>query len=132
VVRIRPAVSAPTLTIVAYGGMADVVAGMLDEVFTEADHKPELFVPSLISHLPIDLVLESLRYTGKLLVVEEGSGFAGIGSELIAAVVEKAGFRIAARRVTAHPVPIPSVKSLENEVLPDKKRILAEIKASFH
>jgi 2-oxoisovalerate dehydrogenase E1 component len=131
VVRIRPAVSKPTLTIVAYGGMADVVAGMLDEVFAEADQKPELLVPSLISHLPVDIVLESLRHTGRLLVIEEGSGYAGIGSELLAAVVERADFRITARRVTAHPVPIPSVKSLENEVLPDKKRILAEIKASF-
>jgi len=132
VVRIRPATSVPTLTIVAYGGMADVVAGMLDEIFREADHKPELLVPSLISDLPVDIVLDSLKHTGRLLVVEEGSGFAGIGSELIAAVVERAEFRIKARRVAAHPVPIPSVKSLENEVLPDKKRILAEIKASFH
>jgi 2-oxoisovalerate dehydrogenase E1 component len=131
IVRIRPAVSAPTLTIVAYGGMADLVAGMLDEIFTEADHKPELFVPTLISSLPVAMVAESVSRTGRLLVIEEGSGFAGIGSELISAVVENTAFRIVARRVTAHPVPIPSVKSLENSVLPDRKRILDEIKASF-
>jgi len=131
VVRIRPAVSTPTLTIVAYGGMADMMAGLLEEIFMEADHKPELIIPSLISDLPVDLVADSVSYTGRLLVVEEGSGFAGIGSELIAAVVEITALKIITRRVAAHPVPIPSVKSLENSVLPDKKRILDEIKASF-
>ena len=131
VVRIRPVVSRPTLTIVAYGGMAEMVAAMLDEIFLEADHKPELIIPTLISGLPVDLVAESCSHSGRLLVVEEGSGFAGIGAELIAAVAELAPFKITTRRVAAHPVPIPSVKSLENSMLPDKKRILEEIKASF-
>ncbi|HEY4109847.1 dehydrogenase E1 component subunit alpha/beta [Puia sp.] len=131
VVRIRPAVSAPTLTIVAYGGMAEMVAGMLEDIFLTTDHKPELIVPSLISHLPVDLVAGSVTDSGRLLVVEEGSGFAGIGSELIAAVMEMTHGGFTARRVTAYPVPIPSVKSLENSVLPDKRRILAEIKTSF-
>ncbi|HVW61762.1 MAG TPA: thiamine pyrophosphate-dependent enzyme [Puia sp.] len=131
VVRIRPSVSAPTLTIVAYGGMADMVAGMLEQVFIEGDHKPELIVPSLISHLPVDLVAASASRTGRLLVVEEGSGFAGIGSELIASVTEIVPHKIFTRRVTSLPVPIPSVKSLENIVLPDRNRILDEIKASF-
>lgn len=131
VARIRPALSAPTLTIVAYGGMADLLAGMLDQVFTEGDHKPELIVPSCISDLPVDIVAESVAATGRLLVVEEGTGFASIGSELIAAIVESTDIKIRARRVNAHPVPIPSVKSLENIILPDKTRILQEIKASF-
>ena len=131
VVRIRPAVSVPTLTVVAYGGMAELVAGMLESIFLETDHKPELIVPSLISRLPVDLVAESVADTGRLLVIEEGSGYAGIGSELIAAVLEKGAAPFAARRVTAHPVPIPSVRSLENIVLPDRNRILAEIKSYF-
>ena len=131
VVRIRPSVSIPTLTIVAYGGMADTVAGILDQVFTETDHKPELIIPVMISHLPVDLVAELASRTGRLLVIEEGTGYAGIGSELIASVMEKTDVRIKARRINALPVPIPSVKSLENIVLPEKTRILREIAASF-
>jgi 2-oxoisovalerate dehydrogenase E1 component len=130
VVRIRPAVSVPTLTVVAYGGMADLVAGMLNEVFLETDRLPELIVPSCISRLPVELVAAAVGRTGRLLVIEEGSAFAGVGGELIAAVVERIG-SIAAKRIAAHPVPIPSVKSLENIVLPDKARILQEIKTSF-
>jgi 2-oxoisovalerate dehydrogenase E1 component len=131
VVRIRPSVSIPTLTIVAYGGMADTVAGILDQVFTETDHKPELIIPVMISRLPVDLVAESASRTGRLLVIEEGTGYAGIGSELIASVMERTDVRIKARRINALPVPIPSVKSLENIVLPGKTRILREIAASF-
>jgi pyruvate/2-oxoglutarate/acetoin dehydrogenase E1 component len=65
------------------------------------------------------------------LVIEEGSGYAGIGGELIAALAEQTGSPFTARRISAYPVPIPSVKSLENSVLPDKTRILDEIKTSF-
>jgi 2-oxoisovalerate dehydrogenase E1 component len=131
VVRVRPAVSAPSLTILAYGGMADQVGAMLEEIFAETDYKPELIVPSLISRLPVDLVVNSVSRSGRLLVIEEGSGFAGIGSELIAAVMERCHHPFRAGRINAHPVPIPSVKSLENNILPDKDRILQEIKASF-
>jgi pyruvate/2-oxoglutarate/acetoin dehydrogenase E1 component len=88
-------------------------------------------IPSLISQLPLDLVAASVQRTGRLLVIEEGSAFAGVGAELIAAVVEKTDRKIRAKRIAAYPVPIPSVKSLENIVLPDKTRILQEIKASF-
>jgi len=131
VTRIRPAISEPTLTIVAYGGMADVVASLLESIFVETDLKPELIVPSLISHLPVDIITEAAEKTQRLLVIEEGTSFAGIGSELIASVVEKANIKIEASRIAAYPVPIPSVKSLEHIVLPDKERIIKEIKESF-
>jgi 2-oxoisovalerate dehydrogenase E1 component len=131
VVRIRPAVSVPTLTIVAYGGMADLVAGMLGEVFLETDLLPELIVPACISRLPVDVVAASVSRSGRLVVIEEGSAFAGVGGELIASVVERTGQKIRAKRIAAYPVPIPSVKTLENIVLPDKVRILQEIKISF-
>jgi len=131
VVRIRPAVSTPTLTIVAYGGMAEIVAAILEDVFVQTDFKPELIIPSLISHLPIDIVVQSASRSGRLLVIEEGTPYAGIGSELIAAVLEKSNEYIKVKRIAAYPVPIPSVKSLEHIVLPEKKRIIEEIKASF-
>ncbi len=131
VVRVRPAISPPSLTILAYGGTADQVGGMLEEIFAETDYKPELIIPSLISRLPVDLVVNAVSRSGRLLVIEEGSGFAGIGSELITAVMEQCRQPFRAARISAHPVPIPSVRSLENHILPDKERILHEIKASF-
>ena len=131
IVKIRPAIALPTITIIAYGGMADLLNQMLQQIFVETDWLPELIVPSKISQLPIDIIVQSLQQTKKLLIVEEGSAFAGIGAELIAQVVEQIDFSIAAKRIAAHPVPIPSVKSLEHIVLPEKERIINEIKANF-
>jgi Pyruvate/2-oxoglutarate dehydrogenase complex, dehydrogenase (E1) component, eukaryotic type, alpha subunit len=132
VVRIRPSISAPTLTIIAYGGMSDMVASILELIFIESDLKPELIVPSLISAMPIDFIAGSVEQTRRLLVIEEGSAYAGIGSELICAVSEKISkMAFKTKRISAFPVPIPSVKSLEQIVLPEKNRIIKEIKESF-
>jgi 2-oxoisovalerate dehydrogenase E1 component len=131
VVRIRPEVSTPTITLVAYGGMADETAGLLEQLFFETDLLPELIVPSLISRLPVDLIAASASVTGRLVVIEEGSAYAGPGSELISAVTELANVKIKVKRIAAHPVPIPSVKSLEQIVLPHRSRIIQEIKEHF-
>ncbi|OQP49444.1 dehydrogenase E1 component subunit alpha/beta [Niastella populi] len=131
VVRVKPAVSTPTITIVAYGGQADEMLSMLEAIFLETNLKPELIVPSLISQLPVDIIAESTMNTGRLLVIEEGSGYAGIGSELLASVAERAEGAIKMKRISAYPVPIPAVKSLEHAVLPGKNRIIKEIKEIF-
>jgi len=130
-VRIRPQLSVPDLVIVAYGGMAEVVSRMLNQIFIETDLRPALYVPSLISALPVDIIANAASACGRLVVVEEGSMYAGIGSELIASVMETAEERIQIKRISAHPVPIPAVKSLEDIVLPDSRRIIQEIKESF-
>ncbi|MBL0358817.1 MAG: pyruvate dehydrogenase [Chitinophagaceae bacterium] len=88
VVQVRPAVSVPDITIVAYGGMADLVNSLLGNIFLETDLKPELIIPSLISALPADIVAKSAARTGRLVVIEEGSAYGGIGAELIAQVTE--------------------------------------------
>lgn len=131
VVRIRPAVSDATITLVAYGGMSEVVAAMLEDIFVQTDMKPELIVPALISDLPIDIVAQSAAQTGRLVVLEEGSSYASVGSELIAAVIEKLGTSLRVKRIGAFPVPIPSVKSLENIVVPGKDRIIQELRQTF-
>ncbi len=132
VVRIRPAVSSPDITIVAYGGMADITAACLEDLFRYTDLKPELIVPSQISSLPIDLITASAEASGRLVVIEEGSAYAGIGSELLAAVGETSTKKIKMKRIAALPVPIPSVKSLELLVLPEKQRIIQEIANAFN
>lgn len=132
VVRIRPVISKPTITIMAYGGMADLTATLLESIFLETDFKPELIVPSLISQLPIDIITESIIETGRLVIIEEGSAYAGIGSELIATLTEIPGISFKAKRIAAYPVPIPSVKTLEQVTLPGKSRIIRDIKETFN
>jgi len=131
VVKVRPAAAVPTLTIVAYGGMANLVNDLLRSIFVHTDLIPELIVPAMISQLPVATILQSVKVTGKLVVIEEGSSFAGIGAELIAQVVERATEKIITKRIAAMPVPIPSVQSLELAVLPGAERIIEAIKIHF-
>ncbi|MFM9840740.1 MAG: dehydrogenase E1 component subunit alpha/beta [Cyclobacteriaceae bacterium] len=131
IVRIRPTYSTPDITIVAYGGMADIVASALKDIFVETDLKPELIVFTQISPFNPELIIESVIVTGRLVIVEEGSAAGGIGSEVIASVMEQMNQPVQVKRIAALPVPIPSVKSLEHIVLPERNRIIEEINQHF-
>ena len=132
IVHIKPIVSAPDVTIVAYGGMADFAATMIEDLFKECDIKPELIIPSLISEIPVEFIAKQLSQTKKLIVIEEGSSYAAYSSELISALMETMNESFKVKRIAGLPVPIPSVKSLELQVLPDKDRIINEIKSTFN
>ena len=131
VVHIKPIISKPDITIVAYGGMADYVASMLEELMMECDLKPELIVPSLLSEIDPQIFIDCLKITGKLVVIEEGSNYAAYSSELISVLLETTDFQFKVKRIAALPVPIPAVKSLELQVLPDKLRIINQIRSIF-
>ncbi|GAC1407211.1 MAG: alpha-ketoacid dehydrogenase subunit alpha/beta [Candidatus Velthaea sp.] len=124
IVRARPARSKPTVTIVTYGGMAEHVLAAVEPLVREAEELAEVFVLSRIHPLHLDAVYASLEATGALVIVEEGSTFAGFGAEVAARVAEQAQRHIRIVRVGALPVPIPSVKSLESQVLPDTRSVI--------
>ena len=72
--------------------------------------------------------MNSVNKTRRLYVVEEGSKLNGIGSEIIAGVMEQSQTSFYAKRIGAVTVPIPAVKSLENMVLPGIEMLINEIK----
>ena len=61
-----------------------------------------------------------------LAIVEEAPGDFGVGAEIAASLVE-AGWRGHLARIAAPPVPIPSARSLEAQILPDEDRICREV-----
>ncbi len=130
-VRVRPAVSSPEITIVVYGGMLEIGLEVMDKVFMELDFKPELICPTSIHPLDLTPILDSVRQTGLLFVLEEGSVAGSIGSEIIASVVENIDVPVRAKRIGALPVPIPSAKSLEDQVLPSADFVLQTIEKTL-
>jgi pyruvate dehydrogenase E1 component beta subunit len=87
-----------------------------------------LIVPLGVSPLDLGPVAQSVQRTGRLLIVEEGSGFGSVGAEVAAQLLERMpGFRLA--RVGGKPVPIPSAPSLEEAVLPGIADVCAAIVA---
>ena len=111
-------------TILAYGNM---VRTALDAAEAAADEGRSLEVIDLRSLSPVDYdtVCASVRRTGRVVVVHEGSREAGVGAEVIASITEKCftWLESAPLRVTGHDIPYPPAK-LEKFHLPDLDRIL--------
>ncbi|MCB1253533.1 MAG: alpha-ketoacid dehydrogenase subunit beta, partial [Austwickia sp.] len=75
-----------------------------------------------------DTVVESVRRTGRCVVVQEAQGFAGVGAEIAARVSERAFHALAAPvlRVAGLDIPYPPPK-LEHVHLPGVERVLDAI-----
>ncbi|MBI5210274.1 MAG: pyruvate dehydrogenase [Elusimicrobia bacterium] len=125
--RLRPSARAD-LTILAYGGMLPHAEAAVSALFEEHDLVAELVCPILLypwDHAPL---LESVQATGRLLVAEEGVGFAAFGAEAASALVERApGVLRQLKRVASHPHPVPSAASLERAALPGAAAIVAAV-----
>lgn len=127
-VVVRPVRSQPTLTIVSYGGIARLLADNLLVIFDEADVVPELVVPTCLHPLDMSAIHHSLDRTRRIAIVEEGSLYAAVGSEILARIAERSS-GIAALRIGARPMPIPSTPALEELALPGISRICDELRA---
>ena len=125
--RLSPQASQPTATIVAYGGMARVVCDGVVALFEKADVLAEIIVPVCLFPLDINPIADSVKKTGTLVVVEEGTSHASTGAEIVAGVLERLGTGFRVLRLGKRPVPIPSVPALERETLPGLERLCAEI-----
>jgi 2-oxoisovalerate dehydrogenase E1 component beta subunit len=112
------------VTLVGYG---PTVPTLLDAARTAADEGLELEVIDLRSISPLDIptVVESVRRTGRLVVVHEAPQSFGVGAELAARVTEEAFYSLEAPvlRVTGYDTPYPPSR-LEHEWLPNVDRVL--------
>ncbi len=81
---------------------------------------------------PIDwaTIGESVRKTGRVMIVEEGPKTGGVGAELAAGIVERFADSLCApvMRVASADVPVPFTPILENLYRPDRKRIAAAMR----
>lgn len=82
-----------------------------------------------VQPLDIDTVLKSVAKTGRLLAVHESYANSGIGAEIVAQAYEIAPhlLKSPARRLGMAPVSIPVSKTLEEEVLPWKRQMVATV-----
>lgn len=85
----------------------------------------EVIDPRTLVPLDIETIKESVKKTGKLVIVHEASKRAGIGAEIGMEVVEEVFDYLDAspKRVAALDTPIPYSPNLENYVLPDEEKI---------
>ena len=119
------------VTVAAYGPM---VATALEAATVAATEGRELEVIDLRTLSPLDLptVLESVRRTGRLIVVHEAAISHGIGAEVAARVQEKAFYSLEAPvlRVAGYDTPYPPSR-IEEEWLPGVDRLLDAVDRSL-
>jgi len=85
----------------------------------------EVVDPVSLSPLDIDSIVDSVRKTGRLLVVDSGWLMCGASAEIIAQVAARLqGERdIRVRRMGFEPVPCPTTKNLENLFYPNAQKV---------
>jgi len=91
----------------------------------EAGVQAEVIDPVSLAPLDIETIDESVRRTGRLLVVDNGWTCAGASAEIVAQIVERhPGDRpLRVRRMGFAPVPCPTTKPLELLFYPDARSI---------
>jgi 2-oxoisovalerate dehydrogenase E1 component beta subunit len=111
-------------TVVAYGPM---VKTCLEAAAAGAEDNRSLEVIDLRTLSPLDLdpVYESVRRTGRLVVVHEAQRTLGVGAEVAARVTEECFYSLEAPviRVTGYDTPYPPAR-VEDDYLPDLDRVL--------
>jgi pyruvate/2-oxoglutarate/acetoin dehydrogenase E1 component len=113
----------PRLTIATYGYNFELARAAALELAYEHEIFAEIVLFSQLSPFELDPLFDSVRRTGRLLTIEEGTYTLGWGAEVAARVAETLpGTKI--RRVAALDLPIANSKTLEDASLPSQAGIL--------
>lgn len=112
------------VTVIAYGAM---LYEALDAVSKADGIDCEVIDLRTLWPLDIDCIVESVKKTGRVVVVHEAPRACGLGGEIVALINERAFLHLEAppRRVTGFDTPFPY--TLEMEYLPLSHRILPAI-----
>lgn len=121
---LRPKAQAD-ITMLAIGGMSLDCEKSVLQLFDQNEIIAELFLPTQLYPFDAAFLTESLLKTQKLIVVEEGQGFASMSSEIITQVSENPQLAgTLCRRMTASPNPIPTSRPLEEKCLPSAESVV--------
>ena len=79
--------------------------------------------------LNLDVIIKSIRKTGKLLIIETGHKLFGVGAEIISAIYENHHLFLKSppSRIGLPESPTPSTRSLSNIYYPNSMNIMKEI-----
>ena len=116
------------VTVIAWGAMVREVFSAAEQL--KAD-KIDMEIIDLRTMSPIDVetIANSVRKTGRAVIVHEAPKTYGLGAEIIALINEKALLSLQApvERVTGFDIPVPLPKS-EHYYLPNPKRIMMAVR----
>jgi pyruvate dehydrogenase E1 component beta subunit len=90
----------------------------------------EVIDPRTIRPLDIDLIVESVKKTNRVVVVEESHPFCGVAAEISTEITERAFDYLDApvKRVSGADVPMPYAKNLEDLAIPTVDKVVAAVR----
>lgn len=118
------------ITLVTYGATVHHALGAAHTIQKEGGVSVEVLDLRSLIPLDRDLILRSVRKTGKVLIAHEDNLTGGIGGEIAALIAEFAFQHLDApiKRVAALDTPTPYSAPLEEFVLPNETKILAALR----
>ena len=124
--------SGTDVTVITYGGC---LPKALDAAEQLSQHGIDCEVIDLRVLRPLDdaTILESVRKTHRVVVVDEAWHTGSLAAEISARIVEQAFYELDApiARVCTMEVPIPYAKHLEQAALPQPEKIVAAVRGLF-
>jgi acetoin:2,6-dichlorophenolindophenol oxidoreductase subunit beta len=113
------------VSLTAYGYMAELARQAAYRLAIEFEIFTELVIPTQLAPFQMAPLFDSLRRTGRLFTVEEGSFTLGWGAEILARCTEQTGINLrTARRLAGQDLPIPASGPLEAAILPGVDQII--------
>ncbi|RMH04619.1 MAG: pyruvate dehydrogenase complex E1 component subunit beta [Nitrospirae bacterium] len=116
------------VTVVAYSKMLLVALEAAQEAANQGIDSEVIDLRTL-KPLDVATIVRSVRKTGRLIIVEEGWRFAGLGAQIAESVYSQAFYALDQPivRVTGEEVPMPYSRNLEDLAIPDRARVSAAI-----
>jgi 2-oxoisovalerate dehydrogenase E1 component len=111
-----------TTTIITYGGTSEMVVENIEKIFLEYDELIQVLILIKIDPLPEVFILNNIQNDTKVITIEEGTQRGCIGNNIISLIAQNKK-NITFKVVTSLDTTIPSVKSLEENVLANEKMI---------
>ena len=117
------------LTIIATGAMVHQALTAADTLASEGV-KAEVLDPRTLVPLDREAILNSVKKTGRVIIVHEAPVSGGIGGEIAAIIAEEAFYSLDApiKRVGAPFTPVPASPILEKFYLPNAEKIVRAAK----
>lgn len=115
------------ITLVTWGAMVKETLEAADQLATQGI-SAEVIDVATISPLDMDTILESVKKTGRCVIIQEAAKHCSVGSEIAAGLAEKGLYSLLApvKRVSGYDVIMPLFK-LEKKYMPSVERILKAV-----
>ena len=120
------------VTIVGILKMAHVAERAAAELEDKHGISAEVIDPRTLRPLDLDTILESVRKTNRVVIVEEGWPHGGVGANLSALITEQAFDWLDAPvlRVTGADVPMPYSRRMEQAAIPHEEHVIEAVLAA--